>query len=683
MGQSLGSEEQKDDGGQLPGESALSCCSRAEQSTDLRTWKMQRHFASCDEDGRAGDEPIDLPEQLPSDCMKKGVSSAPCAMAEVQQPGVDSLSWDVSDISRSLGSQSMSSRQLLPDELDKSMSQTQSPAPIVHRANSVCYSGDVPLTERLEPQFPMYVISADKLMKLKSFIKHEDAVKKGLVHIASKHRVNFFWSHQWLSYDHPDPNNLQLLCMQGILSKIQMEGTSHLFRDHAHTVSSSDMDQQLGMSEDEFCQASRLGAHWIDFMSVPQDASNREEQRRAILSIAAYASKSHVMMALCPRSAHANTRQPCDLSSWRVRGWCRLELIAMVWTHDRFPIVLCTGPDDCRIASELAPKKMQAADAPCNGHFSCCENKHVKDGVKVECDKFAVTECLRQLHKVRVSAVLTRIGAGLEWRWAKAMLPVVLAGQSSKEGLTESSISLQDFLKDYSLKTVDMDEAGNTILHWACFLGALEVVKSIIADPQTKEMINRPNCREMRKQIHQYSLIAGGGVTPLMLASERGFCNVVQALLEAGAEVNARALYGATALNLAATRGFSECVRELLTAGAEVDTPLNDEAAFFGHCVGFTPLHSAVSAGHVSSAKLLLKAKANPNSCSRYGATALHCAAATRDNVEMVHLLLLSKANPELKCSASYPVEAWRSATPYDIANGRDHCRSAALLQIL
>ena len=61
------------------------------------------------------------------------------------------------------------------------------------------------------------------------------------------------------------------------------------------------------------------------------------------------------------------------------------------------------------------------------------------------------------------------------------------------------------------------------------------------------------------------------GSTPLMHATEQGSCDVVNILIEAGADVNMCDKVGITALMIAASHGDEDCVRTLIAAGADVN----------------------------------------------------------------------------------------------------------------
>jgi ankyrin repeat protein len=86
------------------------------------------------------------------------------------------------------------------------------------------------------------------------------------------------------------------------------------------------------------------------------------------------------------------------------------------------------------------------------------------------------------------------------------------------------------------------------------------------------------------------------GVTALIAASQQGHQEIVRALLDAKADVNAKAGNGATALMLAARAGNQEIVRALLDARADVNAKDN---------VGATALILASLKGHQEVVQLL------------------------------------------------------------------------------
>lgn len=74
-------------------------------------------------------------------------------------------------------------------------------------------------------------------------------------------------------------------------------------------------------------------------------------------------------------------------------------------------------------------------------------------------------------------------------------------------------------------------------------------------------------------------------LTPLIIASGRGYTDVVRRLLEAGAHINSSDKFGSTALIWAARKGHLEIVELLLSGGAQLDSVgMHGKIAF--HCGG-------------------------------------------------------------------------------------------------
>ena len=92
------------------------------------------------------------------------------------------------------------------------------------------------------------------------------------------------------------------------------------------------------------------------------------------------------------------------------------------------------------------------------------------------------------------------------------------------------------------------------------------------------------------------------GTTPWLIAAQEGHLNIVQFLVQAGADKEKTKDNGATAILLAAEEGKFEVVRFLVESGAEKDRASDR---------GATPLHSAAYGGHTDIVKLLMEAGAN------------------------------------------------------------------------
>jgi len=126
------------------------------------------------------------------------------------------------------------------------------------------------------------------------------------------------------------------------------------------------------------------------------------------------------------------------------------------------------------------------------------------------------------------------------------------------------------------------------------------------------------------------------GTTALHWAAYNGNMDLVEELLDAGADANARNDYGSTPMAEAAVLGNLDIIRELFNAGADIESPTLE---------GQTALMSAVRTPQVKAAEFLLRNGANPNARETWrGQTALMFAS-TQSQPEMVKLLLKFKAD--------------------------------------
>ncbi|KAI9686777.1 MAG: hypothetical protein M1822_002837 [Bathelium mastoideum] len=137
----------------------------------------------------------------------------------------------------------------------------------------------------------------------------------------------------------------------------------------------------------------------------------------------------------------------------------------------------------------------------------------------------------------------------------------------------------------------------------------------------------------------------------LYYASYVGLDRVVQALLDAGEEVNAEGGYYGNALQAASLGGHEKVVRVLLDAGAEV----NAEGGYYGNA-----LQAASLEGHEKVVRVLLDAGAEVNAEGGYYGNALQ-AASLEGHEKVVRVLL--DAGAEVNAEGGYYGNALQAAS--------------------
>jgi ankyrin repeat protein len=161
---------------------------------------------------------------------------------------------------------------------------------------------------------------------------------------------------------------------------------------------------------------------------------------------------------------------------------------------------------------------------------------------------------------------------------------------------------------------------GMTALHWAAYHDDQEIVDLLVRAGANVNAVNRYGvtplslaCTNGNGEAIDLLLKAGadpnaslpGGETPLMTAARTGIVGAVKALLSHGAHVDSKdERRGQTALMWAAAEGHAAVVQALIDAHADVHARVPS---------GFTPLLFAVREGRIEAVRVLLKAGADVN----------------------------------------------------------------------
>ena len=205
-------------------------------------------------------------------------------------------------------------------------------------------------------------------------------------------------------------------------------------------------------------------------------------------------------------------------------------------------------------------------------------------------------------------------------------------------------VSVQDYLAKGADIDTQSEQLGYTALMCASENGHTAIVQILLEAGADKDAKNIYGC------------------TALMYASENGHITVVQLLLRAGADKDVKNTYGCTAL-IASASSEAAVVRLLLDAGARKDVQ---------DIEGRTALIMASQDGCTAVVKILLEAGANKDARNKKGFTALMSASAGGFTA-IVQLLLDASADKDSK--------DWNGNTALDIAKSKGNFEVAVLLE--
>jgi ankyrin repeat protein len=173
--------------------------------------------------------------------------------------------------------------------------------------------------------------------------------------------------------------------------------------------------------------------------------------------------------------------------------------------------------------------------------------------------------------------------------------------------LTSIRVSKDDINK--LLKEFTAAAGGKEALFQDTLMREIFDIRGEYDDDDDNESLKTQLCQHLAANFHATSSInvqGHEGKTALMLASGKGQSDVVQSLIDAGADLNTKDIYSYTALMIAAENGKYDVVTVLLKEdGARTSADLNAQSQ-----AGNTALMLAVQGGHTKIVQDLINANA-------------------------------------------------------------------------
>jgi len=195
---------------------------------------------------------------------------------------------------------------------------------------------------------------------------------------------------------------------------------------------------------------------------------------------------------------------------------------------------------------------------------------------------------------------------------------------------------LRDLLRCENYRDIlSISENGETILHKAAVKGASFEIMDLLLSHDCYEIVNKKEKKDRASVLH--------------FAVENCSVEVVQLLIDVGANVEAKTKNLKTPLYWAAGSGRKDILEVLVKNGARVDgISLEKQTALF----------EAVSQGNKESVAYLLEQGIDVNACDKLGETVLH-ESIRRDDKAITDVLLKYNADETIRNAAG--------DTPYNV----------------
>jgi len=526
-------------------------------------------------------------------------------------------------------------------------------------------------------RFPVFCLPMNRFMELERMQKHE-AVYSKLVTPADSMMMHFV-SHEWLGFDHPDPDGVQLSLVQRVLAKFSAGHAKSFFSEadwqgflqgfSSGTGEVVRRAEALLIERDVFTEADvplhiAKGCVWLDYHSIPQDRT-KPEFVAAVNSIPHYVERCDYFWVCAPNAQHGDLNESRDFFTWKQRGWCRLEEMTNLLSKNlKMPLVIT---NDKRVETYgflewVQTMYFRPERSVANGTFTCCRFGHrvqVADGSyrHIDCDKKVITPVMSRVF----SSLFDHAKGDGDW-FKRNLLRGAAHGLFAGFEEFDPSLrcwaipmeeSLDAFLSRAGFEDVDaLDKLGWPCLMWAFHYANMDVIHEIM-DRRPEMLYVRPMQGQSILSVAVHRPIAD--FKEIVLKDPRTRCTE---------ELNHASKRGYTPLDRAAKFGHHDVVRYLLELGANTEVKRLDN--------GCTPLLSAADVGFPLCIQALIDFGADINARSSTGQTALHLAARqvhVTGNIDtgakVACISILIKAGSDLKARDDC------GRTPLEVA---EHC---------
>lgn len=427
--------------------------------------------------------------------------------------------------------------------------------------------------------YQMWVVPLEGVLDMTTLKTHEELQQDGiLVPFNPKDGSAIFVSHQWAGVEHPDPHFEQFKVLQESLKNV-LCGASTFH---------SNLSMELYMMPSEPISAKDLLARplfiWYDYFSCPQCTSSSNDRDLAINSIPAFIEQCSFFVILCPNIRHIEKEELLNKSTWKKRGWCRLERACWeVSTHDSSRTLQISSATSLSVGATFDWVQAPVGE----GEFT------------VESDRQRISQVLSglvnhklhihlergDLHQYRLLLNLQRV----QFRHLAEPNRSFLPDFAKEEEADDDLCGVANFLYQNGFRCItERSDAGWTPICFAALDGEPRLMLKLIeSHADVNASLTKP----------EPLLGFGVGTCCLSIAAYVKNNEALQLLISHRADLNHVDSFSATVAHWAAVGGNTEGLRILRDAGASFEG---------ANVLGYSPFRMACSGGHVEAMKMLL-----------------------------------------------------------------------------